>query len=206
MEFSPTEEQAAIIAAAVNTEDNILVQALAGAAKTSTLVMLAEALPTTQILCLAFNKKIAVEMQERMPKNVQAMTLNSLGHRTWSEACGRRLVINTSKTYEILSKLVGDLSAVERRSLGDSFAEVMKVIDFGTQCGYIPTGKWEKGKRLMDDEFFDHVDQRLDELQIDLVRRATCERIDQAWKGNCDYNDQIFMPTLFTGVAQISRA
>ncbi len=198
---TPTEEQAAIIAAATTTEDNILVQALAGAAKTSTLVMLAEALPTTQILCLAFNKKIAVEMQERMPKNVQAMTLNSLGHRTWSEACGRRLIINGSKTYEILSKLVGDLSPMERRGLGDSFADIMKVIDFGTACGYIPTGKWEKGKRLMDDEsFFPHIEQQLDDLQIDLVRRATCERIDQAWKGNCDYNDQIFMPTLFTGV------
>lgn len=201
MEHIPTEEQRACIDAAVTTDDNLIIQALAGAAKTSTLVMLAEALPTTQMLCLAFNKKIAVEMQERMPKNVQAMTLNSLGHRTWSEACGRRLIINGSKTYEILSKLVGELTPQERRSLDDSFADILRVIDFGTQCGYIPTGKWEKGKRLMDDEsFFPHLEQRLDDLQIDLIRKATCERIDQAWKGNCDYNDQIFMPTLFTGV------
>lgn len=201
MAHEATPEQLAILDATKNTDDNLIIQALAGAAKTSTLILIADALPDTQMLCLAFNKKVAVEMTERMPKNVQAMTLNSLGHRTWSEACGRRLIINSSKTYEILSKLVGDLSPTERRSLDDSFADIMRVIDFGTQCGYIPTGKWEKGKRLMGDEdFFPHLEQRLDDLQIDLIRKATCERIDQAWKGNCDYNDQIFMPTLFTGV------
>ena len=69
------------------------IKALAGAAKTSTLVLIAKALPNVRMLCLAFNKKIATEMEARLPSNCTAMTLNSLGHRTWAECSGRRLVL-----------------------------------------------------------------------------------------------------------------
>jgi superfamily I DNA/RNA helicase len=106
MTFSPTEEQLAIVERARSTTDNILLSALAGAAKTSTLVLIAKAIPDKQILCLAFNKRIADEMQERLPSNCKAMTLNSLGHRTWSEATGRRLRIESGKTYQIVKELV----------------------------------------------------------------------------------------------------
>ena len=42
--FTPTPEQRAIVEAGVNLPDNLLVSALAGAAKTSTLELLAEAI------------------------------------------------------------------------------------------------------------------------------------------------------------------
>ena len=43
MTFKPTEEQSAIVSFAQTSDENLLVSALAGAAKTSTLVLLAEA-------------------------------------------------------------------------------------------------------------------------------------------------------------------
>lgn len=200
MTFSPTPEQLAIIEAAKSTSDNLLVSALAGAAKTSTLVLLAEALPDTQMLCLAFNKKIAVEMSERLPFNCKAMTLNSLGHRTWSEATGRRLRINGSKTYEILKPLIEEQAKFDQSDLWDNFADLIRIIDFGKACGYIPTGSYEKAKRLMDDdEFFNHIEQELSGIEIDLVRGATLQSLKLAFEGNCDYNDQILMPTVFMG-------
>ena len=52
-----TEEQEVIINAALNTRDNLMLNALAGAAKTSTLQFLAKYLPIQPILCLAFNKE-----------------------------------------------------------------------------------------------------------------------------------------------------
>src|ERR1044072_8944340 len=102
----PTPEKAALVEPARDSDRNLLLSALAGAAKTSTLELIAAALPDTEILALAFNKAMAVEMQERMPSNVKAMTLNALGHRTWMDATGRRLKINSSKTYEIVDELV----------------------------------------------------------------------------------------------------
>src|SRR5690606_36910826 len=100
--FTPTEEQAACIEAARSTTDNLIISALAGAAKTSTLVMISEAV-RTPTLCLAFNKRIAAEMKQRLPSHCEAMTLNSLGHRVWGRSIGRRLVVNTRKNYEILT-------------------------------------------------------------------------------------------------------
>jgi DNA helicase-2/ATP-dependent DNA helicase PcrA len=198
--FTPTEEQSAIVERARSTTDNILLSALAGAAKTSTLVLLAEALPDVQILCLAFNKRIADEMQERLPSNCKAMTLNSLGHRTWSEATGRRLRIETSKTYTILKQLVDECPRHDKDILYENFAELLRIIDFGKSCGYVPTGKYERAKRLMDDElFFNHIEQKLSDLEFGIVRLATEISLKQAFEGLCDYNDQILMPTVFHG-------
>lgn len=200
MTFKPTEEQLAIIAAASQTEDNLIIQALAGAAKTSSLVLIAEALPSTQILCLAFNKKIAVEMQERLPSNCKAMTLNALGHRTWMEATGRRLSIDASKTHGILTEAVKGLPGRQRDEAYDRFSELMRIIDFGKQCGYVPTNHFERAKRLFDDEeFFAHLDQKLEDWEVDLIRDCTLQSISMAMKGECDFNDQIFMPTIFHG-------
>src|SRR6266576_1763143 len=107
--LTPTVEQAAIIEAARSTQDNLLINALAGAAKTSTLVMIAHALPSTIMLSLAFNKRIATEMKDRLPSNVMCKTLNALGHGVWAQACSRRLVLDTKKSYTILKGLVDGL-------------------------------------------------------------------------------------------------
>lgn len=198
--FTPTSEQTAVIERAKSTSDNILLSALAGAAKTSTLVMIAEALSDTQMLCLAFNKRIADEMQERLPSNCRAMTLNSLGHRTWGEATGRRLRIEPSKTYNILKPLVDECPRGDKEILYENFAELMRIIDFAKTCGYVPTGHYERAKRLFDDDsFFSNIEQRLTDLEIGVIRMATLISLKQSFEGLCDYNDQILMPTVFHG-------
>lgn len=200
---TPTEEQAAIVLAASSTQTNLLVNALAGAAKTSTLELIAQALPGVEILCLAFNRKIAVEMQTRMPDNVKAMTLNSLGHRTWSDACGRRLIVESDKIYNLMSATIKTLGPDEQRAAYERMAELMRIVSFGKQCGYIPSGHYEtvpKAKRLLnDDEFFDHIEQDLNETEMFLVREVTLASLRLAFEGKVDYDDQILMPTIFMG-------
>lgn len=198
MTYTPTDEQLAIVSAATETTDNLLVQALAGAAKTSTLELVANALSSTSILCLAFNKKIAVEMQERMPSNVKAMTLNGLGHRTWMEATGRRMNLDTSKTYNIVQSLIQALPSSERPY--ETMGELIRLVGFGKQCGYVPTDHFPQAKPLMnDEEFFNHIDQRLSDVEFQIVADATCESIRQALVGTIDFDDQVFMPTIFHG-------
>lgn len=197
MMHNPTDEQAAIVEAACISDRNLLVSALAGAAKTSTLELIAQALPSTEILALAFNKPTAIAMQERMPSNVKAMTLNALGHRTWMDATGRRLKINASKTYDIAQPL-----AMSLRSdvIWEQFAELLRIIDFGKSCGYIPSGHFDQAKALMrDEDFFGHLEQKLSDAEIDFVREVTLTSLQMAMKGDCDFNDQILMPTVFHG-------
>src|SRR5690606_9810025 len=127
--------------------------ALAGAAKTSTLVMVAHALEDTSILCLAFNKKIADEMKGRLPSNCMAMTLNSIGHRTWSASIGRRSKPSTKKTFNIMTKLLEK----ERKDLADqvreNFSGLMEIIREAKSSGFIPESAPKKpALRLFPDD------------------------------------------------------
>lgn len=194
---TPTAEQQAIIDFALNEKENMIVMALAGAAKTSTLVMIAEAVKAP-MLCLAFNKKIADEMKERLPPTCTPMTLNSLGHRTWAACTGKRLILEKDKNYEILSGLIGKLDKRTQDQAYEEFADTLKIMEMGKACGYIPTKQFPYAKRLMEDEeFFSHLEDVPSRLQEQLVRQATILSIEQALQGRIDFSDQIFMPTLF---------
>lgn len=198
MTFTPTPEQSLIVEAAQTTEANLLISALAGAAKTSTLVLIAEALPETRILCLAFNKKIALEMQARLPSNCTAMTLNSLGHRVWGDTLGRRLTIESNKVGDLLKAELEKLEGDEKKAAWDAFSDLTKTISFAKSCGYIPDGYGRNAKPLMgDDEFFSHYEEKLLQWEVDLVREVYWKSLDLAWKGVLDFDDQVLMPTIF---------
>lgn len=201
----PTDEQLAIIEAGRDTEDNLIISALAGAAKTSTLVMLSAAVPV-RTLCLAFNKKIADEMKTRLPPHCESMTLNSLGHRIWGDTIGRRLQINGSKVGDLVKAYIDEVEDPEiKKLLWDGFPDLIRTVSFGKSCGYIPDDyrppRPTRTERLLsDDEFQAHHEDRLEDYEWDLIRTVTWRSLDLAWKGECDYDDQILMPTVFQSV------
>lgn len=198
MSHTPTPEQAAIIAAAQTTPDNLIIRSLAGAAKTTTLVMIAEALPTVSILCLAFNKRIAVEMEKRLPSNCTSSTFNSICHRTWGDAIGKRLIVDKDKNYKILTAAIKALGKREQEDAYEMFAETLKALEQGKVNGYIPTDHFSNAKRLMGDEdFFASLEEAPTRLQERLLRECTLTSIKQAMAGTIDFSDQILMPTVF---------
>jgi N12 class adenine-specific DNA methylase len=79
--FPPTEQQQAVIDA-VATGDDVVVRALAGTGKTSTLQMIARRMqksdPRRRIIYVAFNKSIQLEADRKMPPNVESRTGDSL--------------------------------------------------------------------------------------------------------------------------------
>lgn len=196
--FTPTPEQIAIVEAAANSQDNLLISALAGAAKTSTLVLIANALPKTSILCISFNKRIATEMKERLPANCASMTLNSLGHRVWSDTIGTRLNLNTKKNYEILNSLMETLPAEDRPEVYERFSDILKAVAFGKTCGYVPDNEFPKAKPLFgDQEFFEHMEEEPSETEQYLIREISIQSIKQGLKGVIDFDDQLLLPTVF---------
>lgn len=76
--LNPTTEQLEIIETA-KTGENIAITAGAGAAKTSTCIMIAEALPKNS-LYIAFNKSIADEAGSKFPFHVTCRTLHSIAY------------------------------------------------------------------------------------------------------------------------------
>lgn len=199
----PTAEQTAIIEAACSTQDSILISALAGAAKTTTLELICKALPVQPILSLAFNKRIAEEMTKRLPGHVKCQTLNSLGHGVWAKACSSRLVLDKDKTYKIVKNIVDNLPRSQRSDAYDIFGTIRKAVGKAKLSGYVPKGKYPNAKRLIENL---HVASSEDWEEVDdlnglswIVEDALSESIKQAYAGLIDFDDQIYMPTLFGG-------
>lgn len=195
-----TEEQQSIIHAATTTRDNLLISALAGAAKTTTLEFICKYMPVAPMLSLAFNKRIAETLSKRLPGHVQCRTMNSLGHRVWAAATGRRLSLSFRKSYEILKSLTEDLSRSDRQDSYDSMAETLRAITWAKRLGYIPRRSPAPGKPLLTEEdFYASLDEEPTSLQVSLIEATLCASIRQAYDGTIDFDDQIYMPTLFGG-------
>lgn len=75
--ITPTEQQRAIIEAVKQGHD-VVVEALAGTGKSTTLRLIAEAMPEKQFRYVVFNKSQQKEAKRKMPKNVENRTGNSL--------------------------------------------------------------------------------------------------------------------------------
>lgn len=200
--LTPTAEQSAIIEAAKGSKDSLLISALAGAAKTSTLEMICHALPVQPILCLAFNKRIAEEMKNRLPGHVSVKTMNALGHGIWAAACARRLVVDTKKSYSLLKEKVDALPRQQRMNAYDSFSDTLKAIGKAKLSGYVPEGRFDHARRIIDRNRYiessaDWTDP--EDVSWDLVDEVLTDSIRLAYEGKIDFDDQIYMPTLFGG-------
>lgn len=79
--FPPTPEQKAIIEA-FKTGEDVVVDALAGTGKTTTLKMLAGAQPNRRGLYLCYNKAAADDAKADFPSSVKCMTIHSLAYRS----------------------------------------------------------------------------------------------------------------------------
>lgn len=201
--FPPTEEQNVIRYAARYTKDNILVQALAGAAKTSTLELIAQELVGQPILCIAFNKRIADEMAKRLPDHCVCKTMNAIGHRAWGEHLGKRLVLNKSKMADILKSFT--FSKTERDEIGDAWSDIIKLASQAKLYGYIPDNRYDEALHLVDRETLEEVfaEAEYSPWAWALLDQMLTGSITQAYAGTIDYDDQLYMTTLFG--AQLPR-
>lgn len=207
--FPPTPEQSAILSFVASSHDNLIVSALAGAAKTSTLVRIAEALAGTSMLFLAFNKRIQVEMKERLPSTCEVKTLNGLGHGVWKDYLGKHLKLNDDKIYQLLRDYIDraqdlDLQAALRENLNT----LKKAIQFGKTCGWVPNAhdKAQSSLRLMDDdEFFAHCEDEFEDYERAAIITVSLRSIELGFKGEIDFADQLLLPTVFRASFPVFR-
>ena len=208
MKHNPTPEQLAIINAAVHTEDNLLISALAGAAKTSTLEMIADALPQKSALCCAFNKKIATELNERLPDGYEAKTLNALGHAAWTDKIGKRLRVNKSKMYGILTEVCTELEVDDPKlaeEIREMFGQFLREMRRAKASGHIPDRFHTHTKpaklRLMDDaELFNELEEEISRDAFAVMLRCLNRSAQMAMDGDIDFDDQILMPAMYGGL------
>jgi DNA helicase-2/ATP-dependent DNA helicase PcrA len=198
--FTPTAEQQLIIEAARDTSDNLLVQARAGAAKTTTLTLIADALPKVEILAIAFNKKIADELRDRLPDNADAATLNALGHRAWRSYLNKHPKVDSRKTYFLLREIINELPDPAERDLAyEDFRDLLNACRTAKQEGYMPGKLHPQARPLIGDEsFFDMLEFEATDLHRDLINEFMRRNFKQGLQGVIDFDDQIYLPALMS--------
>ncbi len=197
---SPTLEQVEIIEAACKRDQNLMVNALAGTGKTSTIEMVERQYPKKPLLYIVFNKKNAEEAEKKLQTTTTVRTWNGLGHRVWASACGKRLSLNARKNQEILKDIMQPLKRSETDVIWSCFWEIMHAVSWAKSSGYVPDGKYPTAQRLCTrNEFHASLDEEPDDLVADLVDEVLHRSIQQAYAGLIDFDDQVYMPAVFGG-------
>ena len=199
MPRNPTPEQTAIIEA-VRGSASLMVNALAGTGKTTTLEMLARALPPEPILALAFNVKIRDELKKRFPSNFQILTLNGLGHRAWAGTLGsKRLFIDDKKLGRLTTEALKPFP--ESR---EAWAPIKMLVCHAMRRGLVPS-QFQHAKGFIPDtpEIWEQLDVECDAgLTPDerkLARRILISSIEEGLAGKITFDDQVYLPVVFHG-------
>lgn len=107
--MQPSKYQSAIFDFIAKSHGNLLIEAVAGSGKTTTIVESLKLLgDVSSILFLAFNKSIAEELTKRVPKNVQAKTFHSVCYGAIRKALGHSPKIESNKSRQILKNSLGE--------------------------------------------------------------------------------------------------
>lgn len=208
MPHNPTPEQAAIINfIASEPESSLIVDARAGAAKSSTIEMGAPAiLAEHSPLALAFNKRIADELKPRLPGHFVVKTMNALGHAAWASARSKRLNVNADKMYGIGKDLSSGFLAGDAEKDQALLAQALMLTGMAKSQGLVPNGAPMGIRGPVDDhpdswedfaftKGFEVTDEAI------MLSRAMLKRsIEQAYQGEIDFADQIYMSVLFGGI------
>lgn len=176
----------AIFEAWSSTEDNLVVMACPGAGKTTSLQHISELVkPQQDSLYLAFNKSIVEEVKAKLPRHVQAMTLNSLGHRAVMAEYGR-VQLDSNKVFTLIRKYAPKWRGEQDKGYNERVNELKKVIDLLK----INSGS---GDSLFDDlcTTFD-IDQYPD-MYRDAVKIL---EISDSMTTVIDFNDQLRFPVI----------
>ena len=198
--MTPTSEQANILKALQSTNDNLIINALAGTGKTSTLQLIEKASTRQPILYLAFNRRIADEASKKFNGTTSVRTLNGLGHRVWQKTQSQRLVLAPKKTQDIYKAIIAAMPKGVQPICHEAYWDVIEGVSKAKIVGYIPEGTYTHVKALASkEEFIKTLDEVPDSLTCDLIDATLTESIKQSYLGTIDFADQIYMPTLFGG-------
>lgn len=193
----PTPEQIAIM---LSVQDNpvTIVEAGPGCAKSTTIKLSVAANPApkrTSTYIFAFNKEIVDELKSEVPFGVTVQTLNSFGLSLWRKHIGRMPTLDTKKTRQILR----DIAETDNRwsILPEEFDPLQTLVRFAKSQGYTPKGAPKVPGAPDFPGLCDIADIRPEkhyQALLDLVLNKT---IEQAFAGTVDFDDQIYIPSLF---------
>lgn len=200
-QFSPTAEQTAIISAARNARESMLITAYAGCAKSTTLQLICEAIEPRPTLAVMFNVKNKKDAEKKFPSWVTVKTLNGVGHSAWQSAIGKRLTLDDKKlgrlVTEVCKKSGFDASSEDWASIRGLSAAAMR-------AGLVPSKYQWRGLVPDNDETWQDLAAEQPDMPneslVRLAREVVVADIAEALAGTISYDDQIYCSAMLGGV------
>ena len=193
--MTPSPYQQAIYDAIKHGKESLVISAVAGSGKTTTIVEATKLLGELQsVLFLAFNKRIVVELAKRLPPHIEVRTLNSLGHRALTSSSRQPYwKLDNQKIFKLLDELM------PRERYREAREGLVKLNGLARAVGLrAETGSLDAWDDLI--EMYD-IDMGSD-ISIDQIARISNQAlklgIDWAFTRHLiDYNDQLYLPVIW---------
>jgi len=192
MGFKPTKEQEKIFHFIKNRKENLLIGALAGCGKTTTVVEGSKLLPKdSKKIYLAFNKHIQMELKQRLPDDVFCYTFHGLGMQAIKNVYGDSIKFDEFKVDDIVNK---------KSKKWNLSSELHNKEDIGIYLGRIK--KFVNLCRLtitLDKKYLPHLSTKYD-IELDEPRDhkrvfSVLEEILNDRK-TFDFTDMVFLPAI----------
>lgn len=139
--MNPSPQQQAILEAIRTGDSNLLIQACAGAGKTTTLRMIAETIslynPGLSIGVFAFNKDIADDFKTKFPASVDCRTLHSHGMKA-IRFSQKSVKVEKDKSRNII-KFILQCNGIKVEEIGERTSEVDKLVGIVFNSNLDPT-------------------------------------------------------------------
>jgi len=209
--MNKTSQQLHILDLVENTRNNILVRSGPGTGKTRMLRFIDELIDERyNALYLAFNKRIVEEAkapdEDGNPKfhdTTDIKTINGVCHSAWQGTASGNLTVDEQKTMKIFRGFITSLSRDQQNEAWIDYSLIRQSVGLAKALGYVPEGIYPRAKRLITTEdFFDSLEEKPSQLARDIIDKILGISIKQAYAGTIDYNDQLYMATLFGGSFQ----
>jgi DNA helicase-2/ATP-dependent DNA helicase PcrA len=202
MNWSPF--QNAIFEAVEKTNDSLIIEAVAGSGKTSTIVEAIKHVPPTQtVVFLAFNKTIADELKRRITApNARCMTLHAAGFSAWRKYLGGNsweCKVDSNKTQNIVKETLDS---------GDRFrygGEMSKLIGLAKGAGIVPLSHKETYTGLVEDDdavwedMIDFYELDRDNCSLELAREVLGLSIEYSTTV-INYDDMLYQPIISSAI------
>lgn len=195
VEKTPTPEQQAIIDFVRGGQGNLVAEALAGTGKTQTLIMSLPGIPQRSVLLCAFNKRIAAELEAKIPKMprthaVAVRTFHAQGLAIL-KAYFPRIRVDASATEALVNRVAGQAISFKIRRAAIRLLRTMKETMIKPNA---PTAAETLALGYEYDLFSKGIEERQIDLAVEVARDAYLVSLDLKNIEVIDFCDMVWAP------------
>jgi len=208
--MTPSKYQQAIYTEIQNGDGCLIIIAVAGAGKTTTIVEAYKLIPQTkQVIFVAFNRDIVTALKSRV---ANAVTMNSLGYNVLRRFLGSKysLQVEADKTMKVIKRVFSENIPDEKEAWKEFSiyaSGVKKLVGLAKAHGIVPRGVEGTGLMLDTEQNWADLIEKYDveferegkpEAGIDWARKILTRSIQAAREDLfVDFDDQLYLPVIW---------